>query len=249
MLRDTADDDTFPELVPPPAPAPEEPEPIEQIEEDIPQVEEPPQEDDIIVHPEPKPRLKKEDMFISTPSSQKIKKKDDTPDVAPVKKPRAKRQMTEEHKAKLAEARKKGLETRLRNAELRKKAKQEKEEEKEIAKAVRRKRIAKLKQELDEDESPKPKPKPRLKQQEPDPEAHPVFEPPLEPKPQIVHKGYTQEDIDKAISTALEKQETARKARKAEKKKRQEEEAHQKKIYNTVSRAIDPNAVWEQCFN
>jgi len=250
MLRDDADDDTFPEMVPPPAPPQEEPEPIEQIKEEIPQVQEQPEEDDIIIHPEPKPKLKKEDMFISTPSSKKVnqdkEQEDTTPDIQPVKKPRKKRVMTEEHKAKLAEARKKGLETRMRNAQLRKKEKEEKQQEKEeakqIAKAVRKKRIAQLKKELDQDVPPV-KPKPEKK--EPEPEQHPVFD----PKPQIINKGYTQEDLNNAINSALEKQEVARKARKAVKKKKQEEEAQQKKIYNTVSRAIDPNSAWDICFN
>ena len=64
-----------------------------------------------------------------------------------------------------------------------------------------------------------------------------------------VKSGYTQEDLNKAISSALEVNDKARKVRKAEKKKVQAEKAQQDKIFNTVSKAISPASVWDDCFN
>ena len=249
MLNDN-DEDLFPELVAPPE-QPVEYEESEDISQHIP--EEPIEEqEEIVQHVEPKEILKKNDIFISKPSSKKKIKveNNDEPeegeplDIVPVKKPRKKRVMTEEHKAKLALARQKGMETRMRNAELRRQEKEKKlkekednREEKEIIKAVRRKRIAKLKKELDSDEDePIEKPKPR---KEPEPK---VVE-------KIIEKGYTQDDINAAINAALEKQEASRKARKAIKKKEIAEKQHQERVFKTVSRAVDPNDVWANCFN
>eukprot|EP01045_Picozoa_sp_COSAG04_P009363 COSAG04_NODE_539_length_12879_cov_5.371205_15_plen_251_part_00 len=250
MLNDN-DEDLFPELVAPPEKVVEY-EPPEDISQHIPEdpIEE--QEEEIIQHPEPKEILKKNDIFISKPSSKKkikVENNDEAEegeplDIVPVKKPRKKRVMTEEHKAKLALARQKGMETRKRNAELRRQAKEQKlkekedsREEKEIIKAVRRKRIAKLKKELDSDEE-KEKPK-QIEKQEPQTK---VVE-------KIIERGYTQDDMTAAISAALEKQEQTRKARKVIKKKELEEKQHQERVFKTVSRAVDPNDVWANCFN
>lgn len=231
------DDASFPDFVP--APPPLEPEPEQEEEEQQEQQQdeeyEVPQED-VYIEPVKKEKLKKEDMFISTPSSEKIKKMINTENVeiVPVKKPRKKRVMTDEAKAKLAVARAKGLATRKRNAELRKQAKLEKQQEKEIVKAVRKKRVAKLKKELDEPEQEEV-----IKREEPKK---------VQFVEKVVERGYTQDDMNKAISKALEVNETARKARKAEKKKRQAEEAHQKKIFNTITKAVNGNDAWGFCF-
>ena len=235
------DDASFPDFVPAPPPTEPEPEQEEEQDEEIDRgpddgmTYEVPQED-VYVEPVKKEKLKKEDMFISTPSSQKIKKIINTeePEIVPVKKPRKKRVMTDEAKAKLAIARAKGLETRKRNAELRKQAKLEKQQEKEIVKAVRKKRVAKLKKELEE-----PQQEEVIKKEEPKK---------VQFVEKVVERGYTQDDMNKAISKALEVNETARQARKKEKKKKQAEEAHQKKIFNTVSKAVNPHDAWNFCF-
>ena len=265
MMNNNDDEELFPELVPPP-PKPVEYEPVEDISEiagAAGATQEPEEiEEDIIQHPEPKEILKKKDIFISKPSSKKkIKVENDEPeaeegeplDIVPVKKPRKKRVMTEEHKAKLALARQKGLETRKRNAELRRQAKEQKlkdkednREEKEIIKAVRRKRIAKLKKELDSDEEAEGPIEETEKATKPRREPR---EPQTKVVEKIIERGYTQDDMSAAISAALEKQETARKARKAIKKKTIEEKQHQERVFRTVSRAVDPNDVWANCFN
>tara|TARA_R110001592_G_scaffold26379_3_gene98871 strand:+ start:826 stop:1560 length:735 start_codon:yes stop_codon:yes gene_type:complete len=241
-INDEYDEDTFPELVPPPAQEPEIVEEyVEDISDKIPDTEVI-EEEDIVLHPEPKEILKKKDMFISTPSSKKnikvIKDVDadlddeigDIPDIKPLKKPRKKRVMSEEHLAKLAIARKKGLETRLRNTELRRKAKESKTEEIEVVKAVRKKRIEKLKKELVSEEE----------EEEEDDEIIPVKKKSVKIKTQ----GYSQEDMTQAISVALEKQEVGRKTRKAEKKKK----AEQEKVFQTISKALQPHDMWGECF-
>ena len=243
MNNNDDDEDTFPELVPPP----KEPEVVEEYVEDIsdkiPNTEVS-DEEEIVLQPEPKEILKKKDMFISTPSSKKnikvIKDVDadldaeieDIPDIKPLKKPRKKRVMTEEHLAKLAIARKKGLETRLRNTELRRKAKESKTEEIEVVKAVRQKRIEKLKKELVSEEE---------EEEDDDDEIIPVKKKSVKFKTQ----GYSQDDMTQAISVALEKQEAGRKTRKQEKKKK----AEQEKVFQTISKAIQPHDVWGECFN
>ena len=153
------------------------------------------------------------------------------PDVKPIKKPRKKRVMTEETLAKLAIARKKGLATRLKNTELRRKAKESKNEEVEVVKAVRKKRIEKLKKELVSEEE----------EEDEDEEVIPVKKKSVKFKTQ----GYSQDDMTQAISVALEKQEAGRKTRKQEKKKK----AEQEKVFQTISKAIQPHDVWGDCFN
>ena len=234
MIRDEADEETFPEMVP--APVESEPEIIqEDISQHIPE-EEIEEEEEILVHPEPKEILKKGDMFISTPSSKKnIKVElDEMPEISPVKKPRKKRIMTEEHKAKLALARVKGMETRKRNTELRRQAKLEKQDEKELVKKVKAKRVQKLKKELEESEDEDTVPTP-IKEK-------------VIKKENTRSSGYSQDDMTKAIASALEANDSARKIRKSEKKKIQAEEAHKQKIYNTVAKAIQPHDMWSECF-
>ena len=229
MENDKADDDTFPEMVPPPAPVEEEE--VEDISEYIPDEEQQEEEyEENIIHPEPKELLKKTDMFISTPSSKKNIKieLDEMPEIAPVKKPRKKRVMTEEAKAKFAIARAKGMEVRKKNAELRKQANLESKNEVELVKKVKAKRVEKLKKELEDEDVPKEKK--------------------VEFVEKIIEKGYSQDDMTKAISTALLEQEKTRKLRKVEKNKLKEEKAHQQKIFNTISKAVQPS-VWDDCFS
>ena len=230
MIRDEADEETFPEMVP----APVESEIIqEDISQHIPE-EEIEEEEEILVHPEPKEILKKGDMFISTPSSKKnikVESSHEELEISPVKKPRKKRIMKEEHKAKLALARAKGMETRKRNTELRRQAKLEKQDEKELVKKVKAKRVQKLKKELEESEDEDVQIKEKVVKKE-----------------NTTSSGYSQDDMTKAIASALEANDSARKIRKSEKKKIQAEEEHKQKIYNTVAKAIQPHDIWSECF-
>ena len=196
-----------------------------------------------MVDPKEREKLKQDDVFISTPSSQKIEKivndeppiDEGVPEVQKIKPPKQvkkKRVMTEEQKQKLAEARKKGLETRKRNAELKRQAKLEKE----IVKAVRKKRISKLERELNENDD---------KVDEPPP-------PKVVEKERVVEREvvkFTKEDIDNAVALGIANYDKQRKLEKQEKKKKREEEERQRKIFNTVSRAINPQEdMWRNCF-
>ena len=243
MINDDANDDLFPEAVPAPAPAQEDiPPPVEdeEIYDDEGGMTYENQEEEIVCHPEPREILKKHEVFISTPSSKKnIKIEGDTPEIKPVKKERKKRVMTKEALDKLALARAKGMETRKRNSELRKQKKEEQESEKELIKNVRKKRISKLKKELensDDDETNG---------------GHSVKftkEPEIKVVEKIVEKqAFSQDDLDRAVSNGIASYEKVRKERKVVKKKKQEEDAHQQKIFNTISRAVQPSQ-WDICF-
>ena len=237
MINDDANDDLFPEAVPAPAPAPI-PEP--DIEEEELYNEEVSYENDleeeIICHPEPKQILKKDDMFISTPSSKKnIKIEGEELEVKPVKKERKKRVMTKEALEKLAVARAKGMETRKRNSELRKQKKEEQASETELIKNVRKKRISKLKKELEDSD------------EEGTIGGHSVkFT--KEPVVKVIEKqAFSQVEMDTAIANGIASYEKVRKERKVIKKKQQADDAHQQKIFNTISRAVQPNQ-WDICF-
>jgi hypothetical protein len=237
MINDDANDDLFPEAIPAPAPAPI-PEP--DIEEEELYNEEVSYENDleeeVILHPEPKQILKKDDVFISTPSSKKnIKIEGDDLEVKPVKKERKKRVMTKEALAKLAVARAKGMETRKRNSELRKQKKEEQASETELIKNVRKKRISKLKKELEDSDEEGTIAGHSAKYSK-------------EPVVKVVEKqGFTQGEMDTAIANGIASYEKVRKERKVVKKKQQVEDAHQQKIFNTISRAVQPSQ-WDICF-
>ncbi len=198
-----------------------------------------------VIEPKKKEKLKQSDIFISTPSSKKnieIEKIDELeeppPKAQPIKPIKKKRVMSESHKQKLAEARKKGYEVRMKNTQLRKekkeREKQEQQEEKEIKQKIKVKKLNKLKQELYEDEPEEPVVK---------------EEQPALTRTVSRQQGYTQEQLNQAILSALESNENQRKVRKAEKKKRLEEEQKSKKIFNTISNAINPQqTVWDDCF-
>lgn len=243
--------DILPEMIEPPEPEPQpeivieqEPEPESNyssinacgVGEELPKE---------VIEPKKKEKLKQSDIFISTPSSKKnieIEKIDEVeepvPKAQPIKPIKKKRVMSEEHKKKLSEARAKGYAVRMRNTQLRKEKKElekkQREEEKDMKEKIKVKKLNKLKQELYDDEPEEPVVK---KEQ-----------PPLTRT--VSHQqGYTQEQLNQAILSALESNEKQRKVRKAEKKKRLEAEAKSKKIFNTISNAINPQqTVWDDCF-
>ena len=242
MINEDANDDLFPEAIPAPAPAPAPVEDIPEIEDEELYNDEGGMtyendlEEEIVLHPEPKMLLKKDDVFISTPSSKKnIKIESEEPQITPVKKERKKRVMTKEALAKLAVARAKGMETRKRNSELRKQKKEEQASETELIKNVRKKRISKLKKELEDSD------------EEGTIGGHSVkFT--KEPVVKVIEKqAFSQVEMDTAIANGIASYEKVRKERKVIKKKQQADDAHQQKIFNTISRAVQPNQ-WDICF-
>ena len=134
------------------------------------------------------PLYRKEDIFV----------KHNQPD--PVKPPKKKRVLTEEHKAKLAVARVKAMETRKRNSE-------EKKRIKELEKKAKQKKTKELEDYVDD---------------KPPPVVAKVQEKIIEREPTI-----TKKDIEEAQLDAIMKYEALRKDRKAKKKIDLEQKAHE----------------------
>ena len=68
----------------------------------------------------------------------------------------------------------------------------------------------------------------------------------------IVNQGYTQDQLNHAIATALQSNEKQRKQRKEQKKKDKEQIEKDQKTISVISRAVSRNnpedALWESCF-
>jgi len=72
------------------------------------------------------------------------------------------------------------------------------------------------------------------------------------PQPQAVNTGFTREDMEKAMFSAIASYETIRKAEKAEKKKKELAEARERQMTRTLQQAIQPNKPpdqWRQFFS
>ena len=138
-------------------------------------------------------------IYDDTPPAQATKQK--------VKKPR--KPMSEEHKAKLAIAREKAMESRKANAVERKKMKELESEEKELLKTQKVKRVQKLKAEVNDDEISTP----------------------------TKTTGLSKKDLEDAQLEAIMKYEAIRKIRKEEKKQAQMIEEGKQKMLNNIQRA------------
>lgn len=144
---------------------------------------------------------------------------------------RKKRQMTPAQLEKLAEARKKGQETRRRNAEARKLAKLKEKEEKDLENQVKNKKIARMKSYVEHKSDDISKPKVRIEK---------VIE------EKVVEKNiFTQEQLQDAVLSGIAGYEKIRKERKA---KKQETKAKEE-IFKTVSKSVDPLDQWAHCFH
>ena len=177
---------------------------------------------DKFVEPEKKQKIPQEEIFKSAPKVQPVKEPTDPP----LKK---KRVMTQKQLDALAEARQRGIATRRRKAEEKKRMKELEKEEKQLLKEQKVKRVRKLKEEVD-------------------PAPPQVVEKIVE---KVVPTGYTQEQLDAAVAEAVEKSvskvEVLRKQRKAKKKEVQAKEQHDAKVFKDINSALK-NDVWAQCF-
>jgi hypothetical protein len=226
------EEELFPTLVEAP------PQPQLELEDDF--------EDDSIEEDEPlvpeitkREKIKQDDMFVNQIKKEtknvKVKIEDkpveklveeplETPQVKPVKAVKKKRVMSEEQKQKLAEARKKALEVRKAKAQQRKAEKDLIQQEKELTKKVRQKKVEKMKDEIENDNV-------------------------VETKQVSTTPMFTKEDLDRAVLNGIAGYDKIRKAQKKEKKEAQAEEERKKKIFNTISKAIDPEMdMWSHCF-
>lgn len=146
---------------------------------------------------------------------------------------RPRKQMSESHKAKLAEARKKAAEGRRLAKQRRDEEREFKKQEAELLKKKKQKDFEKLKKEVEEPTAPAPAPAP-------------------------VQRGLTREDLRQAQYEAILAYDKLRKEQKAEKKKQQEEERAKQELLNKIMprqtgyRAKDANGhylnKWDSCY-
>jgi hypothetical protein len=222
------------DVVMPADPTPEET--TENIVSDLPERDEPEdqistdEEEEIIPEPEKKEKIPQEEIFKAPPKVQPVA--DLAKEEAPKKK---KRVMSQKQLDALAEARQRGIATRRRKAEEKKKMKELEKEEKQLLKEQKVKRVRKLKEEVDGVVNT----------------AAPPKEVQIVEKEKIVEKGYTQAQLDAAVAEAVEKSvnrvETLRKERKAKKKEAQAKEQHDAKVFKEINSALK-NDVWAECF-
>jgi hypothetical protein len=244
------DEEIFPEVVAPPEP--EEPEPLQTetgggndvVDDDVLEEDVEPE----IIEPVKREIIPQEVIFEQKqPSSKNIKVKDNEEDIfndEPVKpkQKRKRRPMTEEAKAKLAIARAKGLETRKRNAELRKQAKMKNQEEKAEVETLKQKVKAKKINEL------------RKQAQDGDdnPSMNGFEEDKVVKTPRVQkikqEKYYSAKDVEDAVLKGIDSYEKIRKERKVKKKAVKADEEHKKKIFNTISKQTGEYD-WSHCFN
>tara|TARA_R110000796_G_scaffold142248_2_gene258781 strand:+ start:6784 stop:7407 length:624 start_codon:yes stop_codon:yes gene_type:complete len=165
-----------------------------------------------------KPKMSQEQIF-QTPIIKKVN------DAKPIK---PKRVLSEEHKAKLALAREKALETRRANAAIKK-------ETKELEKKVKTNKLNKLRNEADE----------------------PIKSEPVDIPVQPVGKNISQADLEAVALNAIVGHERIRKARK-QKKKEAEEVTYQQNLLKQqlsnvmnnqpVKQQFSTNGVWDDFF-
>ena len=184
------------------------------------------EEEEIIVEPVKKEKISQEEIFQTN-----------LPKVLPVQKPKQTRKkgrvMTEKQLEALAKARAKGIETRRRNAAEKKKMKDLEKEEKKLLKEQKVKKFNKLKKAVEEDI-----------------DEHDAS-PPMKVVEKVVATGYSQEQLDAAVSEAVERSvnrvEVLRKERKAVKKQAQAKAEHDSKVFREINSALKPTG-WDICF-
>lgn len=142
------------------------------------------------------------------------------------------RPMSEAHKAKLAEARKKATIVKAQKRKEREEEKAFKKQEKELLEKKKKKDFEKLKREVEEDEPPKEKVVKETK----------------------VVNTLTKEDLEKAQFEAIAKYELLRKQRKLEKKQAQALEAQKKELMERLKpqaqgyKYRDGSNRWDMCY-
>ena len=153
------------------------------------------------------------------------------------KKPR--KPMSEAHKAKLAVAREKALETRRANALVRKKMKDVDIETKSLKNQKKVKELEVLKQDINGLSAEVA-------------EVSEVEVKQVKQVKQVNTTGITKADLEQAQFDAIQKYETLRKSRKAEKKKQQQLEQDQQQLINQIKphgyKYRDGSNKWDMCY-
>jgi len=234
-MTDYLADVVMPELEPQPEP---EPSPDAIIDEHMGADTDYPTEEEIIIEPVKKPKIPQEEIF--TPPKVKTILEPELPTRPPTpKKTRQTRKKrgpaSEEQLERLARGRLKANETRARKKALKEEQSAKDKSDKDLVEAVREKERKKLRKRLEEpDEGLPPKVTERIVE-----------------KDRIIEKGYSQEDLDDAVSRAVEQSvnrvETLRKQRKEVKKKAEAKANHDAKVFREINSALK-NDVWADCF-
>jgi len=196
-------------------------------------------EDDVVPEPVKKEKIPQEEIFtppkvktILDPDSLKEPSEDRLPEKKPKQTRKKRGPATPEQLERLARGRAKAAETRARKKKEKEEQKAKEKADKDLVEAVREKERKKL----------------RKKLEEPDEEVSPVK---VVEKPVVVEKGYSQKDLDDAVARAVEQSvnrvETLRKQRKAEKAKVLAKKNHDAKIFKDINSAMK-NDVWADCF-
>ena len=203
-----------------------------------PEVEESENNDELIAELEtPKPKMSQEQIF-QEPPKMKVVKED---------KPKKKRVLSEEHKQKLAVARQKALETRRKNAALKK-------EEKELQKRIKHNKMNDLRKQanvsvVEEEHVEVSEPEPEPPREVPQPE-------PVKPM-QSLQQNFTKEDLTNITMNAIMGYDRLRKQEKAEKKKEEEAFRQKEMLKQQLAQTIAPpsqpkfystNGKWDDFF-
>ena len=202
------------------------------------------EEEEIIPEPKRRPKIPQEEIF-SPPKVKTILEKEEVQEgyvakgrTQAGKGTRKKRgPCTPEQLERLAKGREKAKETRLRKKAEKEQAKAKEKEDKDLVEAVRERERKKLRKKLqtpieEEEESLVPKVK--------------IIE-----KDRIIEKGYSKQDLDEAVSRAVEQSvnrvEVLRKQRKKVKQETQAKAQHDAKVFKEINSALK-NDVWANCF-
>ena len=144
--------------------------------------------------------------------------------------PKPKRKATEKQKEHLARCREKALEKRKANAEVNRQAKEVKKKDKDAKKEIRLEAIRQREARREEKEALNTPPAVKY----------------------VKQPSFSKDDILQIQEEAINNYETKRKAKKDAKKKALDKETHDKKVYDSVAKAIggtnDPDSVWNVCF-
>jgi len=195
-------------------------------------------EEEVVPEPIKKQKIPQDEIF-TAPKVKTILDPDSLKEpVVPEKKQKQTRKKrgpaTPEQLERLARGRAKAAETRARKKKEKEELKAKEKADKDLVEAVREKERKKL----------------RKKLEEPDEEVPLVTERVVE-KPVVVEKGYSQKDLDDAVARAVEQSvnrvETLRKQRKAEKAKALAKKNHDAKVFKDINSALK-NDPWADCF-
>lgn len=192
----------------------------EQVEEDVVEVEEP--SEDIV-----------EELELKQVVDEKVIFSDEVTEDPPSPPSKKKKPPSDKQRAHLKKAREKALATRRAKAAARK-------EQEDIKKAEReKKRLERQAKQIEKEESEFAKQK-KIQESVP---------PPSSQVPSSM-RHLSEEDIIKLQQSAIENYEVTRKARKQKKKEAEAKANHDKKVYQSIAKAVNPNPddVWASCF-